>query len=75
MFLFYVPSFFKKGDTIQGGTLFKKGHYLRKYGTYQVFIHRVGTFATKLDLARPCKTQWVEIFSLEVFNLNAHDIS
>ena len=28
MFLFYVLSFFKKGDTIQGG------HYLRKYGTY-----------------------------------------
>jgi hypothetical protein len=26
--------FFKKGDTIQGGTSFKGGHYLRKYGTY-----------------------------------------
>ena len=32
MFLFYVLTFFKKGDTIQGGTLFKRGHYLRKYG-------------------------------------------
>ena len=32
MFLFYVLSFFKKGDTIQGGTLYKGGHYLRKYG-------------------------------------------
>ena len=32
MSLFYVLSFFKKGDTIQGGTLFKGGHYLRKYG-------------------------------------------
>ena len=43
MFLFYVLNFFKKGDTIQGGhysrgdtiqgwTLFKVGHYLRKYG-------------------------------------------
>ena len=32
MFLFYVLSIFKKGDTIQGGTLFKGGHYLRKYG-------------------------------------------
>ena len=32
MFLFYVLSFFKKGDTIQGGTLFKGGHYSRKYG-------------------------------------------
>ena len=32
MFLFYVLSFLKKGDTIQGGTLFKGGHYLGKYG-------------------------------------------
>ena len=32
MFLFYVLSFFKNGDTIQGGTLFKGEHYLRKYG-------------------------------------------
>ena len=32
MFPFYVLSFFKKGDTIQGETLFKGGHYLRKYG-------------------------------------------
>ena len=32
MFLFYVLSLNKKGDTIQGGTLFKGGHYLRKYG-------------------------------------------
>ena len=31
MFLFYVLNFFKKGDTIQGGTLFKGGHYLKKY--------------------------------------------
>ena len=29
MFLFYVLSFFKKGDSIQGW-----GHYLRKYGKY-----------------------------------------
>ena len=34
MFLFYVLSFFKKGDVIQGGTLFKRGHVLRKYGKY-----------------------------------------
>ena len=32
MFPFYVLSFFKKGDTIQGGKLFKGGHYSRKYG-------------------------------------------
>ena len=34
MFLFYVLSFFKNGDTIQGETLFKGGNYLRKYGMY-----------------------------------------
>ena len=34
MFLFYLLSFFKVGDTIQEGPLFKGGHYLRKYGTY-----------------------------------------
>ena len=28
MFLFYVLSFSKKGDTIQGGTLFKKIWYM-----------------------------------------------
>ena len=28
----YVINFFKKGDTIQRGTLLKVGHYLRKYG-------------------------------------------
>ena len=38
MFLFYVLSFFKKGDTIQGGTLFKGGHYLRKHGICQLMI-------------------------------------
>ena len=36
MFLFYVLSFFKKGDTIQGGTLFKRGHYLMKYVRFQI---------------------------------------
>ena len=34
MFHFYVLRFFKNGDTIQGGTLFKGGHYLRKYGIF-----------------------------------------
>ena len=45
--------------------------------TYIPNMHKLGlvTFAKGLDLARPCKTQWVEIFSLEVFYLNAHDIS
>ena len=33
MFLFNVLTFFKIGDIIQGGTFFKGGHYLRKYGS------------------------------------------
>ena len=33
MFLIYVLSFLKKRDTIQGGTLFKGGHFLREYGS------------------------------------------
>ena len=36
MFLFFVLSLFKKGDTIQGGTLFKRGNYLRKYGMLKI---------------------------------------
>ena len=40
MFLFYVISFFKTGDTIQGGTLFKGGQYLGKYGKWN-FIERL----------------------------------
>ena len=35
MFFFYVLSFVKKGDTIQEGTLFKGGHYLRKNGSQE----------------------------------------
>ena len=37
MFLFYVLTFFKKGDIIQGGTLIKGGHYLRKYGSTKLY--------------------------------------
>ena len=36
MFLFYVLSFYKIGDTIHRGTLFKGGHYLRKYGILKI---------------------------------------
>ena len=32
MFPFLCTKFFKKGDTIQGGTLFKGGQYLMKNG-------------------------------------------
>jgi hypothetical protein len=28
----------KKGDTIQGRTLYKGGHYLRKYGSYNIKV-------------------------------------
>ena len=44
MFLFYVLRFFKKGglysrgDIIQGRTLYKGGHYLRKYGMYMYLL-------------------------------------
>ena len=38
MVLFYVLSFFKKWDIIQGGTLFKGGPYLRKYGRIYFFV-------------------------------------
>ena len=34
MFLFYVLTIFKNRDTIQEGTLFKGGHYIRKYGSF-----------------------------------------
>ena len=39
MFLFYVLSIFKKGDTIQGGTLFKGGHYMYKEIRYLIIYH------------------------------------
>ena len=41
MFLFYVLSFFKNEDIIQGGTLFKGGHYLRKYGISNRILGRI----------------------------------
>ena len=47
MFIFYVLYFFNKGDTIQGGKLFKGGYYLRKYGMY----HEKKGF-TKMELLK-----------------------
>ena len=44
MFLFYVVSFFKNGDTIRRGTLYKGGHYLRKYGKWFFFFTDYGVF-------------------------------
>ena len=70
MFLFYVLSFFKKGDTIQGGTLFKGGHYLRKYGIYlnvECTCNVDGTIGTsntcdkvngRCNIAPGCKNQY-----------------
>ena len=57
MFLFFVLSFSKKGDTIQGWTLFKGGHYLRKYSTqnirrYQFKLH-------SQQCCRNVKKHWV----------------
>ena len=52
MFLFYVLSLFKKGDTIQGGTLSKGGHYLRKYGTLAISF---GYFRNGLKFEQKCK--------------------
>ena len=43
MFLFYVLSFFRKKETIQGGTLFKGGHYLRKYNILMRKIQKMKT--------------------------------
>ena len=44
MFPFYVLSFFKKGDSIQGGTLVKGGNNLRKYGIREKFVGGNGFF-------------------------------
>ena len=41
----YVPCFFKKGDTFQGGTLFKGGHYLRKYDMSMTLLLRPFTWS------------------------------
>ena len=45
MFLFHVLSFFKKGDTIHGGTSIKEGHYLGKYGIWVYLKARVAHLA------------------------------
>ena len=66
MFLFHVLSFFKKGDTIQGGTLFKGGHYLRKYGTLfiwcdnQLEFSRSSAFKQKFQISKV----YVDVFLL-----------
>ena len=52
MFLFYVLSFFKKEDTIQEGTLFKGGHYTRKYGCYILHTSRPCLYFLKILLNR-----------------------
>ena len=37
MFLFYVITFFKKGDTIQGGTLFEEIRYIPFFRVHDTF--------------------------------------
>ena len=54
MFLFYVLIFFKKGDTLQGGTLFKGGHYLRKYS---IFVEIVGVLMNQLRISKDFKKE------------------
>ena len=61
MFLFYVLSFFKKGDIIQGRKLFKGGHYLRKYGI--CILHNViDTYTTYKDIT-------ISVFDKEIVSL------
>ena len=60
MFLFYVLSFFKKEDTIQGGKLFKGGHYSSRdiiYGN-MVFNMKIGIY---LKEKRECLSKGLEI--------------
>ena len=56
MFLFYVLCFFKKGDTIQGGTLFKGGHYLRKNGIFGFTIYSRSAWKACEKLNYSCDT-------------------
>ena len=50
-------SFFKKGVTIQGGTFYKGGDYLRKYGIW--FIYKFS-----LSMINKVKSLGVEVESL-----------
>ena len=50
MFLFYVLTFFKEGDIIQGGTLFKGGQNLRKYGKCTYYEKRLNCIYFNEDL-------------------------
>ena len=60
MFLFYVLSFFKKGDTIQGGTLFKRGHYLRKYGICSYLVTHIPRLLLRMVSFRVhVPTKWI----------------
>ena len=52
MFLSYVLSFFKKGDTIQGGTLFNGENYLRKYGN---LVDKLADHNEEADLTKESK--------------------
>ena len=67
MFLFYLLSFFKKGNTIQGGTLFKGGHYLRKYGKYirSALLYLTYTILCIHRNVNQNKQSWVNCSKLE----------
>ena len=78
MFHFYVLSFFKKGDNIQGGTLFKGGHYLRKYGNSSIeiknctYIHITIYFHQKKTLCGTFKRKQ-EIFHKKNHRFGIHE--
>ena len=59
MFLFYVITFFKKGNTIQEGTLFKGGHMGGI--TYPKFLENITTLI--------CQTGYIRLtnFTINVF--------
>ena len=64
MFLFYLLSFFKKGDTIQGGTLFKGGDII-KGNTVLAINHAHSKAETTIQIViwgRPLQIQHISYF-------------
>ena len=56
MFLFYVLSFFKKGDTIQGATLFKEIRYVDFWSKiYLISYTSLGSLTTHIAILKVIK--------------------
>ena len=49
MFLFYVLSFFKKGDIIEGGKLFKEIRYASFFSAYTTNVYTLICLSMYLD--------------------------